>query len=516
MQRLSTSAADRPILEMQGISKYFHGVAALQAVSLAAFPGEIHALMGENGAGKSTLMKILAGAYAADQGQIYIDGQLIRIDSPGEARRAGINLIYQELNVAANLTVAENVFMGREYTRAGVLIDRLRMRQQTRDFLLNLDARFDPDTPMAQLSIAERQQVEIARALKENSRILILDEPTAALSERETEQLFKIIHRLRYQGIAIIYISHRMEEVYALADRVSVLRDGQYVGSLERQDIASDRLVQMMVGRRLQDFYEHKVHPPLAEHAHPLLEVRELTNGTKIKPTNLQLFKGEILGLAGLVGAGRTELARLIFGADPKTGGELYLNRQKLSIANPGDAIAAGIGYVPEDRKEQGLFLDMSAQHNITMAVLSQEGRLGLLNLKALKQIAAKAIEKLRIRVASPILPARDLSGGNQQKLLLARWLAIKPQVLILDEPTRGVDIGAKREIYRIISHLAAQGVAILMISSELPEVIGMSDRVLVMRAGSIVGAVGGKTESAITQENIMAYATGAREALSP
>ena len=503
--------AEQPILEMQGISKYFHGVPALQAVSLAAVAGEVHALMGENGAGKSTLMKILAGAYVADQGQIFIDGQQRRISSPGDARRAGISLIYQELNVAANLTVAENVFMGREHTRAGILIDRSRMRQQSREFLQRLDAHFDPDTPMGQLSIAEQQQVEIARALKENSRILVLDEPTATLSERETEQLFKIIDRLRQQGIAIIYISHRMEEVYALADRVSVLRDGKYVGSLERQDISADRLVQMMVGRPLQDFYEHQGHPPLGESARPLLEVRGLTDGARIEPAYLQLFKGEILGLAGLVGAGRTELARLIFGADPKTGGELYFNQQRLKIANPGNAIAAGIGYVPEDRKDQGLCLDMSAQHNITMPVLNQGASFGLISLKTLKQVAAEAIERLRIRLASPAIPARDLSGGNQQKLLLARWLAIKPQVLILDEPTRGVDIGAKSEIYRIISDLAAQGVAILMISSELPEVIGMSDRVLVMREGKIVGEVGGKTGDAITQEAIMAYATGAK-----
>lgn len=516
MANASTFKATIPLLEMQGISKYFHGVAALEQVSLQVFAGEVHALMGENGAGKSTLMKILAGAYIADEGSIHLAGRPLLVRNPNDARQAGISLIYQELNVAPNLTVAENIFMGQEHTRTGGLLDTARMHQQANDLLQRLQASFAADTPTADLSIAEQQQVEIARALKDNSRILVMDEPTAALSDRETEQLFAIINRLRDNNIAIIYISHRMEEIYALADRVSVLRDGRCVGSLTQNELSSERLVQMMVGRPLQDFYEHKVHPPILQGSPPLLEVKALTDGNSIGPTSLELYPGEILGLAGLVGAGRTELARLIFGADPKAGGELHLHQQPLNTANPGAAIAAGIGYVPEDRKDQGLFLDMSSQNNIVMNVLRPHAAGGMLRLKALQQVAVNAIEALNIRLASPALKARALSGGNQQKLLLARWLAIKPKVLILDEPTRGVDIGAKSEIYRIISNLAAQGIGILMISSDLPEVIGMSDRVLVMRSGQIVGEVGGQTAEAITQETIMAYATGVKNPTQP
>lgn len=507
--RLASSA---PVLEMRGISKHFFGIAALKNVDLTVYPGEVHALMGENGAGKSTLMKILAGAYSADSGEILINGQPTRITHPSEARAAGITLIYQELNVAPNLTVAENIFMGQERTRAGLFLQRDQMYQEAESILDSLGASFSPKTVVSTLSIAEQQQVEIARALKDKSRILVMDEPTAALSDRETERLFGLIRRLRDDGIAIIYISHRMEEVYALADRVSVLRDGEYVGSLEHQNISADRLVQMMVGRPLQDFYEHESHASLAAEDEPLLEVVDVTDGREIGPASFKLYPGEILGLAGLVGAGRTELARLIFGADSKASGEVYLQGRRLHIDSPVDALHAGIAYVPEDRKDQGLFLEMSSRHNITMNVLGQRAKAGVMNLGFLKNIAADAIDQLGIRLASPSTRAVDLSGGNQQKLLLARWLAIKPKVLLLDEPTRGVDIGAKSEIYRIISDLAAQGVGVLMISSELPEVIGMSDRVLVMREGRLVGEVGGTTGEEITQENIMVYATGARE----
>ena len=512
---MSTSIATLPVLEMRNISKRFHGVPALQNVDLTLYPGEVHALMGENGAGKSTLMKILAGAYAADTGEVRILEQPVRISNPAEARLAGITLIYQELNVAPNLTVAENIFMGHERTKGGVLLERSQMEREAAEILQTLGAAFRPETRVSSLSIAEQQQVEIARALKDQSRILVMDEPTAALSDRETERLFEIIRRLRSDGIAIIYISHRMDEVYALADRVSVLRDGEYVGSLTQSEISSERLVQMMVGRPLQDFYETRSNGRSAQAA-PLLEVIGLTDGHKVQPASFTLYAGEILGLSGLVGAGRTELARLIFGADPKTGGEIRLEGRRLNISSPNEAIAAGIAYVPEDRKDSGLFLEMSSRKNITMNVLGNEATAGVMNGNRLRQIAAAAIEQLGIRLASPSIRAMDLSGGNQQKLLIARWLAIKPKVLLLDEPTRGVDIGAKSEIYRIISDLAAQGVAILMISSELPEIVGMSDRVLVMREGHLMGEVGGATGEAITQENIMAYATGVKQSSSP
>ncbi|MFB2917201.1 MULTISPECIES: sugar ABC transporter ATP-binding protein [Aerosakkonema] len=503
-----TATQTKPVLQMQGITKTFHGFTALHDVNLTIYPGEVHALMGENGAGKSTLMKILAGAYIADAGEIQIDDRPVKMTNPGQARDLGIAIIYQEIHLAPNLTVAENIFMGRELTKRGA-IDREGMRHQATEILGNLDASFDAEDLVSRLSIAEQQQVEIARALKDKSRILVMDEPTAALSERETEKLFEVVRRLRNEGIAIIYISHRMEEIYALADRVSVLRDGGYIGSLEKREISAPRLVEMMVGRPLEDLYEHKRQSTAGS---VVLEVTNLSDGRKVKSVSFQLHAGEIVGLAGLVGAGRTEIARLIFGADKKTSGEIKLQGRHLNIATPDDAIEQGIAYVPEDRKDLGLFLEMSSHENIIMNVLGREAKAGIIDSNALSKITNDAINNLQIRLASPSIRAVDLSGGNQQKLLLARWLAINPKVLILDEPTRGVDIGAKSEIYRIMAELAAKGVAILMISSELPEVVGMSDRVLVMRAGHLVGEVGGSTGEKITQENIMAYATGARE----
>lgn len=501
----TTQPSTIPRLEMRGISKKFHGVTALNNVNLTIYPGEVHALMGENGAGKSTLMKILAGAYATDEGEIRINGETVKIADPKAARQAGITLIYQELNVAPNLTVAENIFMGSEFTK-GYLLDRERMNREAAEVLNSLGASFTPSDVLSSLSIAEQQQVEIARALKDNSRILVMDEPTAALSDRETERLFELIRKLRSGGIAIIYISHRMEEIYALADRISVLRDGEYVGTLERQEISSERLVQMMVGRPVRDLFERHSEKKLGP---VVLEVKNISDGRKIQPASLKLHAGEIVGLAGLVGAGRTELSRLIFGADRKTSGEVILNGIPLKIDNPIDAIAAGIAYVPEDRKDQGLFLEMSCRKNIVINILKRDAKAGLIDFRKIGNVASKAVEDFNIRLANLELRALDLSGGNQQKLLLARWLAINPRVLLLDEPTRGVDIGAKSEIYRIISDLAAQGMAILMVSSELLEIIGLSDRVLVMREGRLEGELIGKE---ITQENIMAYATGATE----
>lgn len=500
-------ASQPPALEMLHISKSFPGVQALKDVSFVAFAGEVHALMGENGAGKSTLMKILAGAYTADSGEIRVFGRPVRISNPVDARRVGINLIYQELNLARNLTVAENIFMGVEPSRGG-LIDRKSMHAAAREVLQQLGASFTPDTPLARLSIAEGQLVEIARALLFKSRVLVMDEPTAALSERETEHLFRLIHRLRSQGIAIVYISHRMAEVYALADRLTVLRDGQRIGTLGKAEINAERVVQMMVGRPVQDFYQHRTARDKGE---VVLEVRGVTDGVRVLPSSFSVRAGEILGLAGLVGAGRTELARLIFGADRKTGGEVRIKGRLVSIRTPADALAAGLGYVPENRKEQGLFLEMASGDNIAMNVLGKYALAGVLNPAGIAQMVRRAIQDLSIRVPSPAARAKSLSGGNQQKLLLARWLAIGPKVLLLDEPTRGVDVGAKAEIYRLIGELAAQGVAVVFISSELPEIVGMSDRVLVMREGRIVGELDPARGDVISQENIMAYATGVR-----
>ncbi|AWV21271.1 Ribose transport ATP-binding protein rbsA [Roseomonas mucosa] len=497
-----------PRLEMRDVSKSFPGVKALDKVRLKAWGGEILALMGENGAGKSTLMKILSGAYQADPGgQILIDGQPVSIADPIAARRLGIAIIYQELALAPNLTVAENIYLGREPSRAG-RIDRRAMREGCRAVLERLGAPFTPDTLVGTLSIAEQQLVEIARALQAESKILVLDEPTTALSSRETERLFALVRQLRAEGIALIYISHRMAEIYELADRVTVLRDGSYVGTLERGEIDAPSLVRMMVGRDLSSFYK-KAHDPHGGKGPVVLEVRGLTDGgRRVHPCDLTLHRGEVLGIAGLVGSGRTELARLIYGADPSAGGEVRLNGKRAEIRSPGEALEAGIAYLTEDRKGLGLFLDMSCGGNINLGVIARDALPGgLLNLAAGRRRAAQAFGALRVRAASPQVTVGGLSGGNQQKVLLSRWLETHPQVLILDEPTRGVDIGAKSEMYRIVDELAQRDIGIIVISSELPEIIGICDRVLVMREGRIAGEVRGPD---ITQEAIIAHATGA------
>ncbi len=495
-----------PILEMRNIAKSFGKFYALKGVDLTVFPGEIHALMGENGAGKSTLMKILAGAYTATSGEILIEGQPYSIKGPKDALSAGITLIYQEMQLAPNLTVAENIFLGSELSRGG-LVKRKEMVMQAQTVIDRLGAQFKASDLVSRLTIAEQQQVEIARALHRNSRILVMDEPTAALSSRETHRLFELIMRLRDEGMAIIYISHRMAEVYELSDRVSVLRDGQYVGSLTRENLNANELVRMMVGRPLSDLFNKERDIPLGA---VRLNVHHMTDGAKVQPVSLQVKSGEIVGLAGLVGAGRSELAQLIFGVRKSTGGSIEIDGKPVKIHSPREAISHGIGFLTENRKEQGLFLELAAQDNITMATLERDAHYGWLDRKKAQTISDDAISLLNIRVPHAQVRAGGLSGGNQQKLLISRWVAIGPRILILDEPTRGVDVGAKSEIYRIMSQMAKQGVAILMISSELPEVVGMSDRVYVMREGSIAGEL---HAADITQENIMTLATGVEEA---
>ena len=496
---------------MRGISKTFTGVRALRDVRLKAWGGEILALMGENGAGKSTLMKILSGAHRADPGgEILIDGKPIVIDGPQSAKRAGIAIIYQELALAPNLTVAENIYLGSELRRPGFQVDRKTMEAKCAPILERLGAPFGPRSMVGGLSIAQQQMVEIARALHGESKILVLDEPTTALSSRETEHLFRLVRQLRAEGIALIYISHRMAEVYELADRVTVLRDGSYAGSLDHTEINAEAIVRMMVGRDLSTFYT-KEHDPDVVHPHVVLEVDGVTDGgRRVKPCSFQLNKGEVLGLAGLVGAGRTELARLIYGVDRKTGGSVRLEGKELTIASPAQALEQGIAYLTEDRKALGLFLDMSCGANVNMGVIARDSRGGfLLDLAHGRLRAREAFRNLRVRAASALVSVGSLSGGNQQKILLARLLETGPKVLILDEPTRGVDVGAKSEIYRIIDELARKGLAVLVISSELPEIVGICDRVLVMREGAIVGVVGGRDGEPINQQNIMAYAAG-------
>jgi ribose transport system ATP-binding protein len=502
---MMNNQGNKVILSVKNISKKFPGVQALSSVSLDFRTAEVHVLMGENGAGKSTLMKILAGVYEPDEGEIIYEGKPVRMENPLKAQRLGINLINQELNIAGNLTVAENIFIGNEPRYFG-LVNRIEMKEKAMDALKKLGSDFPVDIPAGALSIAEQQQIEIARSIAHNGKVLIMDEPTAALSDRETERLFELILSLRSKGMAIIYISHRLAEVSIIADTVSVLRDGKYIGTLYKPNLNNAEIVRMMVGRELSDFYKHETVSNLI--ANRLL-IKSITDSKKVKPTSFSVSGGEIVALSGLVGSGRTELARLIFGADKKTGGEVFIDGIKVEINSPIDAIKAGIGYVPEDRKSLGLFLEMSGHENITMNIISKTSRLGVLSSKINNEITNLAIKRLNIRIATPRTKAVSLSGGNQQKLLLARWLEIKPKVIILDEPTRGVDIGAKSEIYRLIGEIAQQGVAVIFISSELPEVVGIAQRVLVMRNGTIVAELKDKQE--ITQETIMAFATGVK-----
>ncbi|KJC57879.1 D-ribose transporter ATP-binding protein [Bradyrhizobium sp. LTSPM299] len=502
-----------PILEMRRVSKSFFSIKALRDVDLTVYPGEIHALMGENGAGKSTLMKILSGAYRPDPGgEIRIEGKPVNINGPEGGRAAGIAIIYQELSLAPNLSVAQNIYLGREVSRFGMLA-REAMETRVGPILARLGADFTPSTLVAGLSMGQRQLVEIARALHARSKILIMDEPTTALSAGESERLFVLIRQLRAEGLAIIYISHRMDEVYALGDRVTVLRDGTLVGSLDKPEIRADTIVRLMVGRDVSSFYK-KEHDPTddakARHGGPVLAAVDIADSRRVKGCSLTVHAGEVVGLAGLVGAGRTELAHLIIGAAPKTSGHVELEGRRVEIRNPGQALEAGIAYLTEDRKALGLFLDMSCLDNINLAVLGRDARLGgILDRDKARDRARRAFSALGIRAADVGVPVGGLSGGNQQKVLLSRLLAIAPKILILDEPTRGVDVGAKSEIYSIIDNLAKSGTAVLVISSDLPEIIGICDRVLVMRAGQIAGEIKRTATAPLGQEEIMALATG-------
>ncbi len=496
-----------PVLEMRNISKTFPGVKALQNVQLTIYPGEVHALMGENGAGKSTLMKTLSGAYQADPGgEILIEGKPVKVNGPIEAREAGVSIIYQELALAPNLSVAENIYLNREPGKSG-LIDRAAMYEGSKGVLQRLGAAFTPQTLVGSLSIAEQQMVEIARAVHANSKILVMDEPTTALSSRESDKLFDIVRQLRRDGLAIIYISHRMAEVYELSDRVSVLRDGTYVGTILRDEMTPEVVVRMMVGRDLSSFYKksHRFKP----NAPPVLEVRGIGDGRRVRDVSFDLHPGEVLGLAGLVGAGRTEMARMLFGADPRRTGEIKLAGKPVHIRSPQDAIDVGLVYLTEDRKAEGVLLDMSAKDNINLMICPKDARAGVLDLKRMLVRCKDAIAAMKIRVAGPDITVGSLSGGNQQKCLLSRLLETRPMVLVLDEPTRGVDVGAKSEIYRIIDDLAKAGAGILVISSELAEVVGVADRVIVMREGHLEGEVTGDD---IDQENIIALATAAKK----
>ncbi|WP_025732146.1 sugar ABC transporter ATP-binding protein [Carnimonas nigrificans] len=498
-----------PLLKMNHISKTFDGIKALQDVSLTAWSGEVHALMGENGAGKSTLMKILSGALTPDKGgEILVDGQTIPTGNTRASRSYGIAVIYQELSLSPNLSVAQNIFLGVEKSRGGV-INRKAMLASAKPVLDRLGVSFEPDALVRNLSLGECQLVEIARALSLDARIIVMDEPTTSLSGRETEKLFEVIARLKTQGIAVIYISHRMEEIYRLSDRCTVLRDGTYVGTLDKNEINAERLVTMMVGRDISSFYK-KEHKASDSSRDIVLSVDDLSDGKLVKGCSFQVHRGEVLGISGLVGSGRTELLRLIYGADTAVRGNVHVEGENVSPKSPREALHKGIVYLTEDRKGLGLFLDMTISDNVNVMVSIRDAILGgIRHFSMASQRTDRAIKNLAIRTLSIKQKVGSLSGGNQQKVLLARLLEANPKVILLDEPTRGVDIGAKSEIYKLIDELASHGLAIVVVSSELPEIIGIADRCLVMSEGEIVGEVTATSEHPITQEALMTLSTG-------
>ena len=490
------------LLEISGVGKSFPGVRALRDVSFSVGAAEVVAVIGENGAGKSTVMKILAGVQMPDTGSIRLEGAPVQIHSVEEGLSLGIALIHQELNLATNLSIGANLFLGREPVKRG-LIDEREIELRSRKLLGRVGLDLDPATLVGDLSIGRQQLVEIAKALSTNARILIMDEPTSSLSQGETERLFEVVKDLRQNGVSILYISHRLGEVVELADRVVVLRDGENAGELARAAINHDRMVSLMVGRDLAQFYAHQPHPP----GEVVLSVSGLR--TPAHPSHgidFELRAGEIVGMAGLVGAGRTELLETLFGITPAVGGTVIVEGVPRTLVNPRAAIAAGMALVPEDRKQQGLILEMAVADNISLASISRDQRAGFLNFAAERRITEEMTERMRIKTPSSRQIVRFLSGGNQQKVVLGKWLAMKPRILFLDEPTRGIDIGAKREIYALMEDLAKQGVAILFVSSELEEVIGMSDRALVMHEGRLAGAL--KREE-LGEESIMRLATG-------
>ncbi len=497
-----------PRLEVREISKSFPGVKALQSVSLRVEAGEVLSVVGENGAGKSTMMKILAGVQSQDAGQILLDGKEVRFRTVRDAMDCGIALIHQELNLADNLDVGSNIFLGREPLKFG-MIDDGEIHRRSEALLRRVGLTVSSRTLVRELTVGQQQMVEIAKAISIDARILIMDEPTSSLSAGESEKLFRVIEDLRAAGVSIVYISHRLAEVQSLSDRVTVLRDGRNAGELCRGEVTHDSLVKLMVGRDISRFYVRKPHPAGEV---VLTVVGLVTQAWPAHRLNFTLRSGEIVGIAGLVGAGRTEALRAIFGVDLPLSGSISVKQKKIDLCTPRDAIDAGIALVPEDRKQQGVFLEMAIRQNIGMASLRTHARAGFLNFGVEQKQSAEMVQRLRVKAPTDQQLVLNLSGGNQQKVVLGKWLAMKPAILLLDEPTRGIDVGAKQEIYQLMDQLAGEGLAILFVSSEMEEVIGMSDRVLVMHEGQLTGEL---QRQDLTEEAIMQLATGQKHAVT-
>lgn len=495
-------------VEMTGIDKRFPGVHALKSVQFDLRPGEVHALMGENGAGKSTLMKILSGIYRRDGGTMKVMGEVADFENPRQAQMRGVGMIHQELSLMNDLTVAKNVFIGREPRKSLGRVDEKKLNEQTAEIFAKMNLVLDPREQVGGLTIAKQQMIEIAKALSFSSRILIMDEPTAALNDREIAELFTIIRQLKSEGVGIIYISHKMDEIKRISDRVTVMRDGEFVGTVEAADTPLSKIISMMVGREVN---EQPLDVPDLADAPVALEVRGLKRGREIRDVSFSVKKGEIFGFAGLMGAGRTEVVRAIFGADPREAGTISIHGREVDIASPSDAVNAGMGYLSEDRKHFGLALGMDVRANVAMTSLDRvSNRFGVLDQPAMEKTAIGYIAQLGIRTPSDRQEVRLLSGGNQQKVVIAKWLLRDCDILIFDEPTRGIDIGAKSEIYKLLEELAAQGMAIIVISSELPEVLRLSHRIAVMCEGRLTGILPGGAGT--TQEEIMKLATQRQE----
>ena len=495
---------DKPLLVMNNISKSFPGVKALQNINIKVKCGEVLALLGENGAGKSTLMNILSGVYSKDSGQIFIDGTEVDIHGIKQAENLGISIIHQELSILHNLSVSDNIFLGNEKFNKGTRkLNKAWAKERSIAFLKQIGCNLDPDTLAKDISIGDMQMIEIVKSLTKNSSIIIMDEPTTALTEVETKKLFEVIKKLKEQGIAIIYISHRLDEIFKICDSITVLRDGKHVGDVKTSDVTQDELITMMVGRKLEEQFPYRE----VQKTKTLLKVEDISFGNRVKKVSFEVKGGEILGFAGLMGAGRTELAKTIIGYYKKEVGEIYVDGKKVNIHSPKDAIDRGVCYVSEDRKKEGLILGLSVRENMTLSNLkTYENRYMKINRKSEKLEVEEYIKKISIKTPSQEQLIKYLSGGNQQKVILSKWLMLSPKILIIDEPTKGIDVGAKKEIYDVLNELKSMGKAIILISSDMAEVIGISDRVIVMHEGEITGKL---SRGELSQENIMKYAVG-------